>query len=357
MTKKIKLSVVSITYNQESFVKDAVEGFLKQKVNFPWEIIIADDASTDKTAQIIKEYSEKNPGLIKPILRTKNVGVLDNLYDALRTAKGEYIAICEGDDYWTDENKLQKQVDFLEQNAEYSMCFHSVKVVYENKEKKDAVYPDTTKKRNFDIFELLKNNFIQTNSVVYRKQDYGNLPENIMPIDWYLHLYHAQFGKIGFINETMSVYRRHSGGIWWDSRDQSAKMKLWEKYGIPHLQLFAEILKLIRNDKKKEEILSQTIGRTLSEFTDFNQRDNEKIVETVIKKFPSFIEPYLRFESTRYIEQKAIADERKAEIKQLNKKLEEKESAIERRNQEIERIKSTKTWKARTAAAKFLKKS
>lgn len=357
MTQKIKLSVVSITYNQESFIKDAIEGFLKQKVNFTWEIIIADDASSDNTQKIIKEYTDKHPHLIKPILRPKNVGVLDNLYDALRSAKGKYIAICEGDDFWTDENKLQKQVDFLEKHTDYSLCFHPAKVVYENKEKAESIYPDPKKSISFDVYELLKNNFIQTNSVMYRKQDYATLPKNIMPIDWYLHLYHAQFGKIGFINRTMSVYRRHQGGIWWNSRNQSAKMKLWEKYGIPHLQLFVEMLGLIGKDKRKIEILNQTIGRTLDNFISSNRKDNDKIIKTVLKEFPAFIEPYLRYKNIKEAKQKEIIDEKKAEINQLNKKLKEKEAAIERRNKELERIKSTKTWKTRAAAAKFLKKS
>lgn len=354
MTQKIKLSVVSITYNQEPFVRDAIEGFLKQRVNFPWEIIIADDSSTDKTAEIIKEYAEKNPDLIKPILRNKNVGVLDNLYDALRAAKGEYIAICEGDDYWTDENKLQRQVDFLEQNSEYSLCFHPVKVVYQNKEKKDSTYPDPDKKRTFDTLELLKNNFIQTNSVVYRKQNYDNLPENIMPIDWYLHLYHAQFGKIGFIDKTMSVYRRHPGGIWWDSYED--KDEFWRKYGQAHLNVYSELMKLYSNNIEYRKIIEKSVSDATRSIIQSDTSTDRELVKSALLRFPDNSAKFLSEQQAQLKDQYISIEKQTKDIEKLKNELYKKDKIIKQISGELKLIKLSRFWKLRNFLVKFIGK-
>lgn len=118
------LSIVCITYNHEAFIGRAFEGFLMQKTKFNYEIIIGEDHSTDKTKDIINEYIRRFPYKIKLISSSHNEGAVANERKAMLLAKGKYIAFCEGDDYWTDHLKLQKQVDFLEQNSEYSVCFH-----------------------------------------------------------------------------------------------------------------------------------------------------------------------------------------------------------------------------------------
>jgi len=118
------LSVVTITYNHEPYVAKTIEGVLMQKVDFPIEYIIAEDHSTDGTLAICKRYAEKYPDLIKLIYSDSNVGAIANERRAMKAARGKYIAFCEGDDYWTDSLKLQKQVDFMEANPEYSVCFH-----------------------------------------------------------------------------------------------------------------------------------------------------------------------------------------------------------------------------------------
>src|SRR5574344_1986516 len=123
-----------ITYNHESYIRDCLNGFVMQKTTFPFVAVVHDDASTDKTADIIREYAEKYPDIIKPIYETENQysksdGSLERIMNA--HTKGKYIALCEGDDYWIDPLKLQKQVDFLEANPEYSMCFHKAKVIDE----------------------------------------------------------------------------------------------------------------------------------------------------------------------------------------------------------------------------------
>lgn len=121
------LSVVTITYNHAPYIAKCIEGVLMQKVNFPMEFIIADDCSTDETRSICEEYAAKYPGLIRLVFPKSNIGAVMNEQQAFLTAKGKYIATCEGDDYWTDPLKLQKQVDFLEAHPDYSVCFHRFK--------------------------------------------------------------------------------------------------------------------------------------------------------------------------------------------------------------------------------------
>lgn len=112
-TDSPKVSIVSISYNQEEYIREALDGFAAQRTEFPVEVIIADDASTDATPRIIGEYAARYPQLFRPILRQTNIGVHANFKDVLSAARGEYLALCEGDDYWTDPLKLSKQVKYL----------------------------------------------------------------------------------------------------------------------------------------------------------------------------------------------------------------------------------------------------
>ncbi|WP_404711412.1 glycosyltransferase [Sphingomonas sp. MMS24-J13] len=211
-----KVSVVCICYNQERFIEQTIRSILSQIVAFPIEIIVVDDCSTDRTPSLIEPLIANDPRA-KFIARTTNVGSPQNFGDALALARGEYVAICEGDDYWTDDRKLQLQVDFLDENQDCSICFHPVVVEYEGDQKSEIFPPDTGP---FHAHRLAFGNFIQTNSVMYRwRWAEGEFARSyspaITPSDWYLHLQHAEIGGIGFINRPMAVYRKHSGGIWW----------------------------------------------------------------------------------------------------------------------------------------------
>ena len=128
MSQNPLVSIVCITYNHERFIRDALDGFVMQKTNFPFEILINDDASTDKTADIIREYEAKYPNLFRCVYQTENQwGKKDVCRDILYPMiRGQYVALCEGDDYWTDPLKLQKQVDFMESHPDFYICFHPV---------------------------------------------------------------------------------------------------------------------------------------------------------------------------------------------------------------------------------------
>lgn len=127
----VKISVIVLAFNQESHIAQALDSILMQKVNFKYEVLIGDDASTDQTAHIIQNYAVRYPETVHAVLRKENIGATRNLYDLLTRAKGTYIANLEGDDFWTDVNKLQIQADWLDSHPEYIGCYHLCKVVDE----------------------------------------------------------------------------------------------------------------------------------------------------------------------------------------------------------------------------------
>lgn len=243
----IKLTVVTTTYNQEKFIRNALDGFVNQITNFSFQVIISDDCSTDGTRSILKEYAEKYPNIIKPIFNKKNLGAMDNFVSTLSKAKTEYVALCDGDDFWTDNNKLQKQVDFLDNNLDYSICFHQTKIFFEDKSKKEEVYP-TSVKEETSLDDLLKECYIPANTVVYRwrfsKGNFLNFfPNDVVPGDYFVHLLHAEKGKIHFINEVMSSYRRHQGGMWWETSQTDQQTQFHIKYGVKYINFFEAIEK------------------------------------------------------------------------------------------------------------------
>lgn len=257
-----KVSIVCITYNQEKYVRQTLDSFIMQKTNFPFEVVIHDDASTDKTRHIIEEYALKYPDIIKPVYEKENQysgGDYKFINDTFQRAAGEYIAFCEGDDYWTDSDKLQIQVDYMESNPSVTVCFHPVEVFYENGEVEREIFPKATDASKFMVTDLLKKNFIQSNSVLYKRArgDYSKLPSKVIPSDWYMHLYHAQYGEVGFVDRVMSAYRRHSSGVWWDTHDNVDN--IWRKYGRGHLELYRAVLAIYGDQDVHRDIITEKI--------------------------------------------------------------------------------------------------
>jgi glycosyltransferase involved in cell wall biosynthesis len=279
-----KVSVVSISYNQEEYIRDTLEGFVTQKVNFDFEIVIADDGSTDKTPDIIREYAKAYPKLFHPILRPSNVGVQHNLIRALQEASGDYIALCEGDDFWTDVQKLQKQSDFLDGNPEHSMCFHRATVFFQNSEEPEFLSPPEAEIESYDTLELLRRNFIPTPAVMYRRQSYDSLPGNVMPLDWYLHLFHARFGKIGFIGDVMAACRRHAAGVWWGA--YATPDEHWRKQGPTWLALYTELLTLYGDKREAREIIEASIVTLLNTFVRIDGKNSNDLLDKAIIQSP-----------------------------------------------------------------------
>ena len=215
----------------ENYIRDAIEGFLMQKTTFRVEILIHDDASTDKTASIVKEYEEQHPGLIYGTYQVENQyqkRIKTENYIKPHPRRGKYIASCEGDDYWTDPFKLQKQIDFLEGNKEYSLCTHDYILKYEHKDIPDQLRSDSLsylKKRkikNNNAFRVTLQDFckhlagIHTATIVYRKDLLTNKPKprkKIISGDYVRNIALLKKGDGAFLPDTMSVLRKNPGGI------------------------------------------------------------------------------------------------------------------------------------------------
>ena len=219
MKDEIMVSIICNTYNQQDYIAQTLEGFLKQKVHFNFEILIHDDASDDMTSDIICEYQKKYPKLIKPIYQKENQykkGVnITNVYQIPR-AKGKYIAFCEGDDYWIDDHKLQIQVNALEENLKADMCAHAVKIE-QNSIIKGKVAP-SNKNEILNVERIILNGgaYIGTCSIMYRSKINENMPRfrREYSIDYTIQIHGALQGGIIYINLEMGVYRIGSKGSW-----------------------------------------------------------------------------------------------------------------------------------------------
>ena len=214
------VSICSITYNHAPYIRQCLDGFLMQETNFKYEIIIHDDASTDGTTEIIKEYAEKYPDLITPIFQSENQYSkgLRGFYArfVFPRAKGKYIALCEGDDYWTDPLKLQKQVDFLEANPEYVMCTHRYNEIWEPCNYIKEIPSVLSKEINLDTLIHCSWHFFQPLSLVFSKRvlKISEYCKYTYQRDTVLLYYLLTKGKGYFFQEAMGIYRRHNNGIW-----------------------------------------------------------------------------------------------------------------------------------------------
>lgn len=215
------VSICIITYNHAEFIEQALESVLMQQADFSFEIVIGDDASADNTLEIIKRYQSKYPDKIKVLETTKNQGAALNFIRTLRACRGKYIALLEGDDYWTHPHKLQKQVDMLEGNLGYAFCFHPIQWLDQDSGAlRSTLYGAPEARGEYFLDELLEySNFVPTPSVLIRSELTRNLPKFYLksPIgDWPLlilsMLRHAN-EAFGCIQEEMAVYRRHTSGV------------------------------------------------------------------------------------------------------------------------------------------------
>ncbi len=349
VASKPLLTVCLITYNQAQYLKEAIDSILMQQVNFAWELVIADDCSTDGTREILLDYKKRFPKLIKLILQKNNVGAEKNWHKLISYPKSKYLAYLEGDDYWTDSDKLQSQIDFLEKNPSYELCFHPVKVLFENDEERQTIWPMLNGKTEFTINELLKENFIPSNSVVFKRQKYNNLPSGIMPGDWYLHLYNAQFGKIGFINRVMSVYRRHSGGLWWDAYKDPDK--LWLQYGIQYVVLYVEMLKLYGDNDEFKKTIHEGLADILVKLAEVDKETKSKLFKETAIKYPEAAEAAFMMRHQQLKAKEAYIEDY---ARRTTQQVHELKHAIEIKDQEIDLIKSSKFWKLRNKVAWLL---
>ena len=209
------VSVKMITYNHGPYLAEAIEGVIAQKTDFPIELIIGEDCSTDNTREIALDYQRRYPQLIRVIYSDRNVGMIANGLRVMAACRGEFIAVCEGDDYWTNPDKLRLQVDFLMKNPDYSMCYHRYMKLRRDGRIIQSAEPKYDSLTLEEYAKLLIQPDIQTMTVVYRNLIHPLIPDNMMDkaVDQFIFIRLAEIGKLKYINEIMATYRIHDGGI------------------------------------------------------------------------------------------------------------------------------------------------
>lgn len=249
------VSICCITYNHEKYIAEAIDGFLMQETTFPFEILIGEDCSTDGTMEIINIYKNLYPNLIKVITGDTNLGMQKNFTRIFEACGGRYIALCEGDDFWTSPHKLQRQIDFLENNSDYAICCHKSENYHQENNTVLNYFPAIEYEKDLTIYDLFQANIANTCTFVYRNQNI-KIPlffENFSLGDWPLHMLHAEYGKIKYLPQSMARYRVHSGGIW-------SGGLLFEK--LEHVNAMLKAMDIHFN-KKYHDYIYKTVGKNL----------------------------------------------------------------------------------------------
>ena len=241
----LKVSVCMVTYNQEKFIEQAIESVIMQKTNFNYELVIGDDCSTDKTREIVIKYQKKYPNKIRVFINKKNLGAGPNFIQTLKVCKGEYIALLDGDDYWTDPYKLQKQVDFLNTNQDYSISSHNVNVVHRGSKSQSIEWLGRKYKETSTLKDILEyGSGGATCSLVFRQKSIIPLPKWFYALpggDWSLQVLCISKGKMHYFSDAMGVYRINHYNNSLSTAIRQALEKRQETIGLP----FKNTLKII----------------------------------------------------------------------------------------------------------------
>jgi glycosyltransferase involved in cell wall biosynthesis len=213
-----KATILIVTYNHEAFIEKAIDSALSQRCGFAFDLLIADDGSTDGTRAILERYRASGDPRLRFFLPEQRLGNYGNrlFIAALAECRGDYMAWLDGDDYWTDDAKLQTMVDALDRNPEWSAAFHPVDVVRSGSDTPAPLAAPPAKKRAYGFEDLLWSNFIPSSAVVYRRSSIPPLEPyaGVLTLDWVMHLFGARNGGIGYVDRIMGVYRVHDAGVW-----------------------------------------------------------------------------------------------------------------------------------------------
>jgi len=278
----LKVSVSIIAYNNEPYIAQAIESALSQQTDYPFEILIGEDQSADRTREIVEAYARRYPDKIRLFLHDYEPGFVHrgggwNFLHNLRNARGEYIAWLDGDDYWNDLRKLQKQVDFLESNPSFSMCFHNVLLKDEVNEGKDQLAHQFDSRRVFTLEDIIKGNFIYTCSVMFRRSEKNFIPNWYIkcPIgDWPFHVLNARKGDIGYLPDVMGVYRIHNKNFWSSKSVTDRRLICYEMIDTLDRFLKYEYHEVI--EKRKIEILLSILSNAI-------EIGNESLIDDLIE--------------------------------------------------------------------------
>lgn len=262
------VSICCITYNHEKYIEETIDSFLNQQTDYPFEVIIGEDCSTDQTRKKIEAYVEKFPNIIKLITSENNVGMNRNFGRIFSASKGEYIAICEGDDYWIDSKKLQIQIEEMKKHSDVDISFHPV---YQLKNEKitKKLCNHSSKNKVFTTEEVILGDggFMPTNSLIIKKEVLHNLPKwfyEYAPIgDYYIQMFGSRKSGALYINKLMGIYRVSHSNSWTDKMKTSEKIKEYRiKTDICYNNLFNEFDEMYHDIIKK--IITKSNLATLS---------------------------------------------------------------------------------------------
>lgn len=270
--------VAMLTYNHQEFIKQALDSILMQKTDFSIKVVIADDFSTDDTRKILIEYQKKHPEIFKLVFQKKNLGHIENNLDLYRNIGGKYIAVLEGDDYWTDPIKLQKQVDFLESNPDYSFCCHNNSIVSFETGEVSIRNDEDDPEEDIDLKSVIIKRTFASGSLVYRmsalKKETIDMMSKVMNFDYALIILLAEQGSGRYFPDNMSTYRRHDGGVWTGIKD----FKFFHKLGIKFYGLLLKHFK----DPEIRKIIHYKINENHRDMAQ-NQIKNGQIIRGIYR--------------------------------------------------------------------------
>lgn len=291
--REICVSVICLTYNHAAWIRDALEGFVQQNTNFRYEVLVHDDASTDHTADIIREYEKQYPDLVRGIYEeenqySKNVPIIEEI--VMPYVRGRYIALCEGDDYWTDPNKLQKQVDILEMHPEIDICAHRSRILQNGV--LEGSFPDCEKEQVFTVENVILGggSFVPTASLLCRRsvRELHYRFSDYMSLDYTWQIQGALRGGMYYLPEVMSVYRQNVGGSW------TLRIHENRKYHIEHLLSDKTMLRLLDEDTNgkyhavivyRQMIRDAKLQKLIMDSRTDEYTDLEKEIQTDTKRY------------------------------------------------------------------------
>lgn len=290
------VTVLTMTYNQERFIKKCMDSVLAQRTNFPVRHIVLDHHSTDGTAQIVADYASRHASIMPVLLSQRREH--ENVRGLYLRCKSRYAIFCDGDDYFLDPRKLQIQVDYLERHPDLSFCFHPVAAVYDDGSPTKIFPPMSMIPRrdndNYELADLVPGNFIQTNSVLYRWRFGDGLPNwfraDICLTDWYGHMLHAETGDFGFIPRIMAAYRRHSGAMFAASSVSSVELR--RKMGIAELVAIEACVQHF--DKRHHPGFIGLACKVFKDFAIIAQEGDTALLDFANRRFPLFAAEYAK---------------------------------------------------------------
>lgn len=289
------VTVLTMTYNQEKFIKKCMDSVLAQQTSFPVQHIVLDHHSTDGTARIVAEYAQRYPS-VRPVLLSQR-REHENVKGLYLRCRSKYAIFCDGDDYFTDPAKLQIQVDYLERRPDLSFCFHPVAAVFDDGSP-TRIFPamhmiPERENDGFELADLVDGNFIQTNSALYRWRFSDGLPDwfraDICLTDWYAHMLHAETGKFGYLPRIMAVYRRHSGAMFAASTVSTVALR--RKMGLA--ELIAIEACIDHFDKRYHPNFVGLACRVLKDFSAIAAEEGDRsLLDFALKRFPLFAKEF-----------------------------------------------------------------